>query len=116
MLWAIEPLRRSGLRKLNPTDADYLRYGFVYFGRLRAFSFECPGCAELREIGTDEVDKRGFDQRSQAFRCDCGLELHLSILAEASPMLRYPSTMHRAFAERGTVTAAAVLAKIDPGS
>jgi len=85
MLWAIEPIRRSDLRTLTPVDADYLRYGSVYFGHLHSFEIECPGCSQVYAIRRGRRT-RVFNRRRQTFRCPaCKTQLNLSILAEAPP-------------------------------
>ena len=92
MLWAIEPMRRSGLRHLGPADTEYLRHGVAYFGRLERFDFECPGCGRVYQFGLDEKDEEAaFDFPSQQFRCQeqrCRTVLNLMIVAEAPPRTR----------------------------
>ena len=82
MLWALEPLRRSWLRKLNAWDQEYLCHGYAYFGELRAFSIECPDCSEVYHVDTASRN-RVFSRRTQRFHCRrCGMKLQLLILAE----------------------------------
>ena len=94
MLWTVNlPRRQRPLRSFRPRlaalsarAAEIFRYGAAYFGGLEAFSFKCPGpCARLHQVRPRQR-RRGFNPRTQRFRCPvCGIELQLSILAEVVP-------------------------------
>jgi len=83
--------RRSQLRKITASAAEFLRYGVAICGaitpnRHTALRFQCPGpCGTVHTIRPGQHD-RTFNQRTQQFRCPtCRIDLQLSILAEVLP-------------------------------
>src|SRR5262245_20622255 len=94
MLWTVNATRRTRplqsflprLAALTERAAELFRYGALHSGGLEAFSFRCPGpCARLHHVRPRQR-RRGFNPRTQRFRCPvCRIELHFSILGEVLP-------------------------------